>query len=71
MKGHKAIRVEYIDLTKPKSGAPRLFIFIGCMAIENKGLSTLPSFWCQPVIQSKTSNCSVVNIQETANLGEL
>ena len=35
-------QVKYIDLAKPKSGAPGLFIFTGCRISENKRLWNCP-----------------------------
>ena len=35
---------KYIDLAKPKSGAPGLFILTGCRISENKRLWNCPPF---------------------------
>ena len=35
---------QYIDLAKPKSGAPGFFILTGCMVSENKKFSNCPRF---------------------------
>ena len=52
---YEVIQTQYIDLAKPKRGAPDY----------NKLI------WLEPAIQSKTSTWSAVNLKKTLDLDEL
>ena len=50
----------YIDLAKPKSGAPGLFILTGCRISENKRLWNCPPF-------GFPGNCLIMSVSSLPN----